>query len=873
MTDEGEVTVKGGKGKNVSVKDTSGSFKILNEYPVAEDTLPSGWKYANTAKTSITATVASTAVLDLTESYGEGVITVDGSKATINAKIYGNSENNVIKGSKGNDTIGGGYGDDTVSLGGGADLYIYTGGNDLIQDYATVDTIQFETKINSAAVDGSNLIIVTNEGEVTVKGGKGKNVSVKDTSGSFKILDVYPTISGSYKEYDDKANTIENVDDDAIIDAKGGVDIITNKGNGVSINAGKGNDEITISRGAEYVTIYGGAGNDYIENKGSNILYQYADGDGKDTIYGYNEEDTLHIMSGTYSYEWKNNNLIVSVKGSSTGSITFEDVAGQEILIKDKNGSVVAIGNDSLPEGWKYEKNKQKLTATLESADELDLTKSYGDGVVTVDASKTGGAYIIGNENKNSIKGGKGENTLDGGEGNDILIGNNDFADLFVYNDGDDKIVNYTEGQDTIQVDVSNAKSKITFNTDDEDIIYYVEGAGEFTVQGGAGKKITLIDESGNKINLSTIPSGWTLDSKKPLLKASGKSPKENTVDLNDDYGDLIETVDGSAATIDVEIYGNDLKNVIKGGKGDDTLDGGDDNDKLTGGAGNDVFIYSGGNDTITDYGTGDDTIMIAIDDLSDISVETVGSSDLLYTTAEGTIKIQKGKGKDIVLVDENWKIINVGATIPDGWKFDSNKKLLQATVANAENEIDLNDAYGAEVEKVDASKITGGVEIVGNDLGNSIKGGKGADIITGGTGNDTVSLGGGEDIYIYTGGDDRITDYAAGDDTIRVEIDNTKNITSTVKGSDVIYTTDEGTITVVKGKGKDIVLVNSKNKTINVSSSKNISEEIWFMEDDNNFVSGGIDSICEQKFEVQNIQTQNNLELQQIEITFSEDK
>ena len=63
--------------------------------------------------------------------------------------------------------------------------------------------------------------------------------------------------------------------------------------------------------------------------------------------------------------------------------------------------------------------------------------------------------------------------------------------------------------------------------------------------------------------------------------------------------------------------------------------------------------------------------------------------------------------------------------------------------------DIDLTEEYG---EMIDASKSKNGINIIGNDLGNSIKGGRGADTITGGTGNDTVSLGSGADVYIYNG-------------------------------------------------------------------------------------------------------------------------
>ena len=90
---------------------------------------------------------------------------------------------NSIRGSKGDDIISGGVGNDSVSLGGGADLYIYTGGYDYIYDYATVDAIQIDTtKINveSSVKSGTNCVITTSEGNITLKGAASKNINLID---------------------------------------------------------------------------------------------------------------------------------------------------------------------------------------------------------------------------------------------------------------------------------------------------------------------------------------------------------------------------------------------------------------------------------------------------------------------------------------------------------------------------------------------------------------------------------------------------------------------------------------------------------------------------------------------------------------------
>ena len=79
---------------------------------------------------------------------------------------------------------------------------------------------------------------------------------------------------------------------------------------GDAIDGGAGNDSITINNDilgySEFTgAVKGGADDDiiYIEHAQNKYgtLYQYASGDGNDTILGVNFLDTIQITSGTYS--------------------------------------------------------------------------------------------------------------------------------------------------------------------------------------------------------------------------------------------------------------------------------------------------------------------------------------------------------------------------------------------------------------------------------------------------------------------------------------------------------------------------------------------------------------------------------------------
>lgn len=132
-----------------------------------------------------------------------------------------------------------------------------------------------------------------------------------------------------------------------------------------------------------------------------------------------------------------------------------------------------------LPNGWKYGTTATTntaatiMSATVASADDLDLNEEYGEGVKNVNATKTArGIAIIGNDLSNSMKGGSGADYISGGDGNDTLYGGAG-NDMIFGNDGTNKIYG----------DAGND--------------YLVGGWGVDTVSGGAGND-TLYGQTGN---------------------------------------------------------------------------------------------------------------------------------------------------------------------------------------------------------------------------------------------------------------------------------------------------------------------------------------------------------------------------------------
>jgi Ca2+-binding RTX toxin-like protein len=279
----------------------------------------------------------------------------------------------------------------------------------------------------------------------------------------------------------------------------------------------------------------------------------------------------------------------------------------------------------------------------------------------------------------------------------------------------------------------------------------------------------------------------------------------------------------------------------LYGDAGDDTITGGTGNDTLTGGKGADVFLFEGGNDLITDYKAGEDSILLNYDAITSSSVK---GSNVILTTEKGTLTIKGTKDKAITFIDEDGnatdKIFFADTSyspLETGLSYDAKRTILTASSKFEGYMINLND-HISTVAKINASAVNQEIVILGNDLNNSIVGGKNGDLISGDSGNDTLTGGAGNDTFYCDSGDDVITDYKAGEDSIIVSEKISKVEYS---GQNVILTYGENTITVKNAKGKEISVTDSSGETQIYSNTLDILS-------DNNFVTDefGIDDVVD---------------------------
>ena len=117
-----------------------------------------------------------------------------------------------------------------------------------------------------------------------------------------------------------------------MIDGGAGNDSIENHGYKVKISGGAGNDSLVSGGGNN--SLWGGKGNDTLLS-GYGDVFIYAKGDGKDIIFGFDDNDTLTLDNLEFtsaSYSKSKGTVTLKLDG---GSITLKDFTAETFHIND----------------------------------------------------------------------------------------------------------------------------------------------------------------------------------------------------------------------------------------------------------------------------------------------------------------------------------------------------------------------------------------------------------------------------------------------------------------------------------------------------------------------------------------------------------
>lgn len=576
------------------------------------------------------------------------------------------------------------------------------------------------------------------------------------------------------------ANDINNYKSNVQVKGTAKVDNIYNSAHHVTVNAGKGNDIVEFASGS------------------LRSIYKYANGDGNDTIIGYDNftEGVIQLTSGnisTYSIDSETGDHVLKI---GKGSITLKNVKTDTIAIKTKSKNYRYVKGKAFNDP-KYNGNNYYITYPIEGTkyddfinvggENVTINADAGDDFIVNDAYVANKYFLInagvGND---TISNFGNYATINAGAGDDVIYANG-FGEIIKYikGDGNDLIYGFNS-YDTIKI----INSDYTTTESGQDVILNVDGG-----------KITLKDAKGETLNIKAAAATLNdLD----IVTLTNKDKKVYTADYN------VGTIDVSKRKKAIKIIGNSDNNSIVGGTKADTLVGGDGNDTLTGGTGKDMFVHSSGDDVITDYTSGQDKIKL---DGTEIVNYDFDDLDVKFTTEKGTLTVENVKGKKLTITN-------------------SNKKALDC--------------------------FFGSGSISGTKSKEVIYGSDGDDTIRGGKGNDTLYGGDGADVFMYTSGDgsDVIADFTS-EDVVKLGSKKTKvNVKkSKVSGNDYILTIGKNNIKLIGAANRSINVVDYDGNVQVYNSQKSYAELFA----DNNLATSEIDAILESNFEINDYNGKND--------------
>lgn len=866
---------------------------------------------------------------DTITNYGWNV-TIDGGKGHdklnnygTNVSILGGADNDTIfsKGTKVSINTGAGAdsvginsnssnvtiltGDDDDSINNwGNNSYINTGNdNDYVHNssLASNNTILTGAGNDSVVNRGLNVSINTGTGDDSIYNGTGNNITLAGGEGNDTInnrfaqvisIDAgigddsiygnnnYATITGGAGKDTIIGNhwrsSLSGDDDNDLIsltsywyntlDGGEGNDTIIAGGNVHSVNGGAGNDLISLSGSS--LTVRGGKGNDTIYgNSTASHLYGYDFGDGVDTIYGYNDNDSIFISGGKYSSTTSGQDVVIKVKGSEsiilagakgkqiniTGTEPEDEITAQEVIKKlmySFDTNTTDSGRVALDKAIDYASNgyfknwasiTNQMVADCKNLGAEEFLKKCGIDLTNTDTGAITGA----DAGTETVK----------------------TAESVVPEEGSlDTSFNYTS----------------------------------FTTENGLTFRLEKTYLSSDELYMWQALKTWWAEEGLNLIKDSydysfldeNATVKEITVVFEEDYSsksylaytDYPQYINGRYTRvlgINKAYYYNFLSDDVNGAspRGQEYLDRTIAHElthavmmaKLNNFGDLPQFITEGMAE-----------LTHGIDDARKPTIESLAND---FTKLEESLSLTPGTGDTPSYAGgymflrylakqsaEHYSSSNLGSKSAIDDSPNSNNVTVNGSVLTVSKNyigdmLDLAD-YSAKVKTVNAKSFSNGIMISGNKNANSIaagagndsifanagkdtlRGGKGDDILygeagndklygdsgndslNGGSGNDTLTGGDGSDVFIFgrESGKDLIADYTSGQDKIKI-VDG--GITSaSINGSNLILEAERaGIITIKNGKDKKITVIDESGaettkkysdatKIINVTNS-----------------------------------------------------
>ena len=604
------------------------------------------------------------------------------------------------------------------------------------------------------------------------------------------------------------------------VKALGGNDRIQISNRYALVFAGAGDDNVFTGIGAHFLKVYGGEGNDTIENGNNN---RYGGDDAK--LYGEAGDD--YIFNRSYN---KSGDVYKSIvdggegndtirNGDNSNKVVINGGAGNDIIESQGESENITItggiGNDSISLSGnsrnvliQYNSGEGNDTiqgfnasSTLKIGDgtgtystlndNSDVMVFAGDGVILLKGAANLSSLNIqgtkstvtptfnGTDGDDSIDNRLSHSTIDAGNGNDTID-----------NSGSNILINAGAGNDVIYNSGSNVSINAGAANDD------IHNSGEnVTIAAGNGyDRITLT--SGAKNNLIEYNASddkdtiWGFNETSTLKIGDGTGTYRPLIGNSDvtvfagNNGIVLKDA-ASLSSLNIQGTKTDVTLTIKGtGGGNDSINNNFSNVILDGGGGKDTITNSG-SDVSIDAGNGDDTIS---NSGSNVSINAGAGKDSISLSSGATnnlIQYNSGDGNDVITGFNSTSTLQIG----DGTgTYSTVTENSDVTVFVGNNAVVLKDAANLSSLNIQGTKIEGTPTISGTNGDDSITGNFSNVIINGGAGNDSVSLGSGatNNLIQYNSGDGNDTVFGFKENSTLKIGDGTDTYSTVSKNSDV---------------------------------------------------------------------------------------
>jgi trimeric autotransporter adhesin len=550
---------------------------------------------------------------------------------------------------------------------------------------------------------------------------------------------------------------------DSLVGA-GGNDTLNGDAGNDNLDGGTGNDNLNGGAGDDTLygrdgndSITGGAGNDYLEGGAGADTYLFSKGNGTDTVYNYDTDNSIDTIQFT---NVATTDITAIYQDFDTPNLIIEYGAGNQVTVQyyfygDNNYKVDQFKFTDAT--WTLADIAQHHNGTANAENIYAL-----DGIANTINGMAGDDSLYGGTGNDSLNGGAGNDSLYGGAGSDILTGGtgDDYleggagADTYVfgYGSGNDTINNAngedpsTFNQDVIKL-VGVTAANVVFQRSADNTGHLIIGLKD-PVSGVVNDTLTVdyyfthaenvIWDANYAVSKILLDDGSVLNPFTTIYNITGDKQTARYLE-----GANANDILTSLAPADTLVgYGGD--DILNGGGGNDVLYGDDwntppgfdltsfveGNDSLYGGSGNDTLYGGGGNDLL-DGGTGNDALYGG-----------TGNDTYIVNTAGDGVSENANEGIDQV-----------------------NSSTSYTLTANVENLLLTGTAYRGTGNELDN-------QIIGNASINLLLGGLGNDFLDGQAGADTLRGGAGSDIYVVDNTGDVVTENAnEGTDTVQSSI------------------------------------------------------------------------------------------------------